>query len=187
VVTSRWCVLTARQVLACWAVVALAAGCAGAPSAAAPAGSPTATGSPAALGPVRGFRVALQREAHVAGSPRGVGRVSWRVHWRLSWAAVPGATRYAVFYGTDEGTDPGPRTVRAERFVVVEVAAGTSRPQRMAAEQRAAILFTSSQLLVSVSARDGGRSGPRSPWFPVGDVPRGGVPIATPGLGRHAG
>jgi hypothetical protein len=136
---------------------------------------------------VRGFRAALQREEHPVDGGRGVDRVSWQVHWRLSWAAVPGATAYAVFYRTDEGGGATARTVRAARSVVVEVAAGTSRRQRMSAEQRAAVLFTSSQLLVSVSARDGRGSGPRSPWFPVGDVPRGGVPIGAADLGRHAG
>jgi hypothetical protein len=46
-----------------------------------------------------------------------------------------------------------------------------------------ALLFTSSQLLVAVAPTGQVRSGARSPWFPVGDVPPDGVPVGTAGLG----
>lgn len=52
-------------------------------------------------------------------------------------------------------------------------------------DREAGLLFTSSQLLVSVTAvgRDGA-AGPASPWFPVGDVPPDGAPIGTAGHGH---
>lgn len=115
--------------------------------------------------------------------PDGAPRVNWEVDWRLSWAEVPGATAYAVYYGTNEGADDRPRAVQSQRTVAVQAAAGTSSRRRLRADQRAALTFTSSQLLVAVAPRAAGRSGPRSPWFPVGDMPADGVPLGTARLG----
>ena len=92
---------------------------------------------------------------------------------------VPEAESYAVYYGTNEGSAASGR----ERLVTVpslqiQAAAGTSPRERLAQDRAAGLLFTSSQLLVSVAAvGSDGQQSPRSPWFPVGDVPADGRPI----------
>ena len=144
-------------------------------------GATSASG--ASLASVNSFRVALDRRERPVRGPGGSARISWEIDWHLSWSAVPGATGYAVYYGTGEGASGQPSTVQARRSLTVQAAAGTSSRGRLGADQRAALLFTSSQLLVAVAPRGAGRSGARSPWFPVGDVPPDGVPVGTARLG----
>jgi len=76
--------------------------------------------------------------------------------------------------------------VRSEPELEVEAAAGTSTAAALPDDRSAALLFTSSQLLVSVSARSTAGEGPRSLWFPVGDVPPTGRPIGSRSLGEHS-
>jgi hypothetical protein len=144
---------------------------------------PATSASIASLAPINSFRVSVERRERPVRSTDGSARVSWQIDWRLSWPAVPGATEYAVYYGTSEGASAQPRTVQAGRSLTVQAAAGTSSRARLRGDQRAALLFTSSQLLVAVAPRGEGTSGVRSPWFPVGDVPPDGVPVGTAGLG----
>ena len=139
----------------------------------------------ASLTPINSFHVSVQCHERLVRGADGSTRISWQVDWRLSWQAVPGASGYAVYYGTSEGASDRPKTVQPERTVTVEAAAGTSTHGRLRADQRAALLFTSSQLLVAVAARGDGRSGQRSAWFPVGDVPLNGVPVGTTRVGSQ--
>lgn len=127
-----------------------------------------------------GYGVALEHEEAQADRAAGA-FVDWRSSWRLTWEPVEGARSYAVHYGTSEGVPGGPPArTEPEPAVEVEAAAGTSPPERLDQDRAAGLLFTSSQLLVSVAAVSAdGTEGPRSPWFPVGDVPPGGVPIGT--------
>jgi len=77
--------------------------------------------------------------------------------------------------------------VQAQTTLAVEAAAGTSARARLEQDREAGLLLTSSQLLVAVAATGAGAAGPRSAWFPVGDVPAGGVPIGTADLGHEEG
>jgi hypothetical protein len=167
--------------------IALAAAC-GVAGAAPPervsAGSGTNARDAAYLPAINSFHVAANRRERLTRGPGGAPRITWEVDWRLSWTEVPGATGYAIFYGTNEGASDRPRAVQTQRTVTVQAAAGTSSRQRLRADQRAALVFTSSKLLVAVAPRAAGRSGPRSPWFPVGDLPPDGVPLGTARLGR---
>ncbi len=132
------------------------------------------------------FRVQLHpTELPVEGSD-GQRMVQWTADWTLTWAPIPGAQDYAVWFGTNEGAGSAPRRTVREPELRLEAAAGTSPPERLAVERDAGLMFTSSQLLVSIAARDSaGRLGPRSPWFPVGDVPAGGRPVGTAAAGQH--
>lgn len=163
----------------------LAAGCSSAPG---PAGAPPAGATPAAssasLPAVAGLRVALEHAEQPAPGAAGAGQTAWRSTWRLSWDPAPGASSYLVRYGTNEG--PGTRhTVLDAPSLAIEAAAGTSPTDRLEKDRRAGLLFTSSQLLVSVAARSGEATGPASLWFPVGDVPAGGQPLGVRDLGEH--
>ena len=173
--------------LALTAALAAAAGCTsgGSPGAAAPVAA-TAP-APAALAPVTGVRVALEHAEEPAPGAAGAGKVAWRSRWTLTWQPVPGATGYGIHYGTSEGTGGEPREVQPGTSLTVEAAAGTSTRARLDQDRRTGLLLASSQLLVAVSARGSGEPGPRSLWFPVGDVPDSGVPIGTAELGHDEG
>lgn len=104
--------------------------------------------------------------------------MAWETAWTLSWGPVAGATSYAIYYGTNEGAGGEPQREVTEPSVRIAAAAGTSPIDRVPQDQAAGLLLTSSQLLVSVAAVGaGGHEGPRSLWFPVGDVPADGEPI----------
>jgi hypothetical protein len=146
--------------------VVLVAGCAG------EAGQPVA--------PVD-FRVNLQNEERPAAGPQGEGQVAWESAWTLTWKPVAGAKAYAVYYGTNEGRGAHePQRVVRGPLLRIQAAAGTSPVERLAQDRAAGLLFTSSQLLVSVAAVDAdGEQSPMSPWFPVGDAPVDGRPIGA--------
>lgn len=154
------------------AAALLIAGCAGEARAEAP-------------GALTGFRVELDDEERPASGPAGAGPVTWESSWTLSWELVPEAESYAVYYGTNEGNSAS----EPERLVTVpslriQAAAGTSPPERLAQDRAAGLLFTSSQLLVSVAAvSSDGQQSSKSPWFPVGDAPADSRPIGTTQLG----
>ena len=157
----------------------------GAAPAAAPAGA-TASGpggsgpaGPADLPAPTGFRVALEHEERPVAGPDGRELVAWESAWVLTWDPVPGAASYAVYFATNEGGGQRPRRTTEEPRLRLQAAAGTSPADRLETDRAAGLLFTSTQLLAAVSARAEGSEGPRSPWFPVGDVPPGGVPLAT--------
>lgn len=172
--------MTWRRVTTAWAVVVLAAGCTS-------DGGASTGGAPASVpGAVAEFRVGVDHTQAPAPGPAGAGKLAWTSAWRLSWTPVPGATSYAVRYGTNEGAGGAPPEVRPEPVLVVEAASGTSPVASLERERKAALLFTSSQLLVSVSARSDAGEGPRSLWFPVGDVPASGRPIGQRSLGEEA-
>lgn len=156
-----------RRSAAFLAAVALSSGCVGADQ-------------PVELVAPSGYVVSLEHEEGPSDGPSGP-VVEWRSAWQLAWEPVDGARSYAVHYGTSEGTAGGPPARSAtEPAVRIEAAAGTSPPERLEQDRAAGLLFTSSQLLVSVAAvGPDGSEGPRSPWFPVGDVPPDGVPIGT--------
>jgi len=169
---------------------ALAVGCTATPTAATPTAATPTAATPTAATPAAtsgslpaptGFLAELEHRE----SPATGGQVAWESRWRLSWAPVAGATGYAVFYGSNEGGGGTPRAVRIEPSLTVQAAAGTSPRERLDQDRRAGLLLTSSQLLVSVSARGAGGQGPRSLWFPVGDVPPDGRPRGSAGLGEH--
>lgn len=165
-----------RRAAACLLLV-LTAGCSsGGEAPAAPSAPPGAVG---------GFRVAVRDAQEAAPGPAGAGKLAWRSSWRLAWEPVPGATSYAVRYGTNEGAGDGEPALQDEPELVVEAAAGTSPRTQVDRDRRAALLFTSSQLLVSVSARSAAGEGPRSLWFPVGDAPATGRPVGSASLGEH--
>lgn len=173
--------------------LALAAGCSAAsvPAASAPA----ATGVPetqetvvtsAGLAAPNGFRVSLDPVETPATGPNGRDLVRWEADWTLTWEPAAGAAEHAVWFGTNEGAPSEPRRTVEEPRLRLTAAAGTSPAGRSAADREAGLLFTSSQLLVSVAARAAdGSLGPRSPWFPVGDVPADGRPIGTAAPGRE--
>ncbi len=139
----------------------------------------------AALADVGPFRVSLENRDSPATGPSSAGQVSWESTWRLSWPPVPGATSYAISYGTNEGRGDSPPTVQAGTSLSIHVAAGTSPGSRLEKDRKAGLLFTSSQLLVSVSARGAKSEGPWSPFFPVGDVPPDGRPRGSAEPGDH--
>lgn len=143
----------------------------------------TSAAVPAAAGD---FRVSVDHTQAPAPGPAGAGKLAWTSTWRLSWTPVPGASSYAVHYGTNEGAGSGQPKVQPETELSVEAAAGTSTVAQLDQQRRAALLLTSSQLLVSVSARSDAGEGPRSAWFPVGDVPASGRPVGSRSLGEAA-
>ena len=147
--------------------------------------SSAAAATAAALAEVGPFRVSLENRDSPATGLGSAGQVSWESSWRLSWPPVPGATSYAISYGTNEGSGEAPPTTQTATFVSVQVAAGTSPRDRLDKDRKAGVLFTSSQLLVSVSARGANSEGPWSPWFPVGDVPPDGRPRGSAKVGDH--
>ena len=168
-----------RRVATACLVVLLAAACTsdgGASEGGAPAAVPAAPGD---------FRVSVDHSQAPAPGPAGAGKLAWTSSWRLSWTPVPGATSYAVRYGTNEGAASGKPTVQPGTELSVEAAAGTSTVAQLDQQRRAALLLTSSQLLVSVSARSDAGESPRSLWLPVGDVPASGRPIGSRSLGEH--
>lgn len=160
------------------AAVLLATGCSSA------GGTGAATAAP---GEVAGFRVVVDDEQEPAPGPAGGGQLAWESTWQLSWDPVPAVSSYAVYYATNEGRAAGEPATQREPVLRLQAAAGTSPEADVERARRAALLFTSSQLLVSVSARTAAGEGPRSPWFAVGDAPASGVPIGTvagePGAG----
>ena len=169
-------------------MVAGCAGCGGVNGEPAPASGSTSASTSASsgtLGTPTGFLVTLEHDEQPAAGPEGTDQVAWESAWILTWAPVPGADSYAVYYGTTEGgggQEPE-RTTQAPTLRI-EAAAGTSPSQRLAQDREAGLLFTSSQLLVSVAGvGPNGQQSPRSPWFAVGDAPADGRPIGTIVLG----
>ncbi len=151
-----------------------------------PSGTSSAPAAPVlTLAEVGPFRVLLENRDSPATGPGSAGQVSWESSWRLSWPPVPGATSYAISYGTNEGAGEARPTTQSATFVRVQVAAGTSPRARLDKDRKAGLLFTSSQLLVSVSARGANSEGPSSLWFPVGDVPPDGIPRGSAKVGDH--
>jgi hypothetical protein len=148
-----------------------------APTAAPPAGTGAAGegAGEAALPAPAGFRVAVEHSE----TPLSGGLVSWESRWVLTWEPVAGADEYPVYFATSEGGGSRPRRTTDEPRLALQAAAGTSPHERLEQDRAVGLLFTSSQLLVAVSARSGEQEGPRSPWFPVGDVPAGGVPLPS--------
>ena len=177
-------------------VLALATGCSG-PAASTPVASSAPASAPSSasaqavatdeLSVPTGFRVRLEpSETPVDGSD-GQRLVEWEVDWVLGWTPTPGAQDYAVWFGTSEGAGNTPKRYVREPELRLTAATGTSPRQRLAQDRDAGLLFTSSQLLVSIAGRDAdGRLGPRSPWFPVGDAPADGRPVGTAVSGHHA-
>lgn len=98
------------------------------------------------------------------------GSVDWSTSWRLTWEPVADATGYAVYFGTSEGQPSGPpQRVETSPEVVVQAAAGSSPPDRIDADRRAALAMTAAQLTVAIAPVGAdGSQGPRSPWFAVG-------------------
>ena len=140
------------------------------------------------------LRVATVDSRREGTGPAGAAVVTWSVDWELSWAPVAGASSYAVRYASAEGVPRGsnPDATTTATTVRVTAAAGSSTPERYDTERAAGLLFTSSQLLVSVAAVAGdGTSGPATGWIPVGDVPADGRPLTTTphdhGPGRQDG
>jgi hypothetical protein len=169
----------------------LAAGCSTAPAASTPAvAAPSDVAVVATadeLTAPTGFRVSLDPVEVPATAADGRDLVQWEVDWTLTWEPVAGAAEHAVWFGTNEGAPSEPRRSVDEPELRLTAAAGTSPAARLAADREAGLLFTSSQLLVSVAARAAdGRLGPRSPWYPVGDAPADGRPVGTaaPGHGH---
>ena len=121
-----------------------------------------------------------------ASGPAGAGQVAWESSWTLSWELVPEAESYAVYYGTNEGNAGSePERLVTVPSLQIQAAAGTSPRERLAQDRAAGLLFTSSQLLVSVAAiGSDGQQSPRSPWFAVGEAPADGRPIgiSRPGV-----
>ena len=154
-------------------------------SQAAPVPASAVAGTGGELLAVQGLEVRLDHRERPAPGPNGAGKVEWDSSWTLSWEPVPGASGYDVFYGTNEGADEEPDEVRDEPSVTVQTAAGTSAQAALEDERRASLLLASSQLLVSVQPRGQSGTGPRSPWFPVGDVPADGRPLGTQVLAGH--
>ncbi len=173
-------------------VLALGTGCSG-PAASTPVASSapsTAPAQPAATDelPVpTGFRVRLEpSEAPVNGS-EGHRLVEWEVDWALGWTPTPGAQDYAVWFGTNEGAGSTPKRYVRQPELRLTAATGTSTRERLPQDREAGLLFTSSQLLVSIAGRDAdGRLGPRTAWFPVGDAPTDGRPVGTAVSGHGA-
>lgn len=161
------------------------------PAASSPAAPPAgASGTAAptgvtALAAATGFRVSLDQREGPAPGPNGAGKVSWESTWRLTWTPVPGATSYAIFYGTNEGTGEQPRDMQDSTALIVQAAAGTSPRSRLQQDREAGLLFTASQLLVAVRPQGAAGPGPRSLWFPVGEVPANGQPRGTAEIGDH--
>ena len=173
---------------------ALTAGCtsAGSTPSAPPASTPAAAAALAAPAPPVAaaapaqapgdLRVATVETDESGTGPDGAPVVRWSVDWELRWSPVPGAVSYAVRYASAEGVPAGsaPERTTGGTSLRVTAAAGTSPPERHAAERDAGLLFTSSQLLVSVSGVGAdGTEGPATGWIPVGDVPPDGRPLTT--------
>jgi hypothetical protein len=175
--------------------LALVTGCTGATSSpVAPAAAPTGTAptgaAPTGVAPTgtapmgagagvvalpapAGFRVSVEHSE----TPLSGGLVSWESRWVLTWEPVAGAEEYPVYFATSEGGGSRSRRATDEPRLALQAAAGTSPRERLEQDRAAGLLFTSSQLLVALSARSGEQEGARSPWFPVGDVPVGGIPL----------
>ena len=127
-----------------------------------------------------GYQVQLGHSEKKVAAATGP-QISWRTTWRLTWQPVAGAARYAVHYGTSEGKPNGPPDrIEPGPELSIEAAAGTSPAERLDQDRAAALAMTAAQLMVAVAplAADG-TEGPRSSWFPVGDVPPSGVPIGA--------
>jgi hypothetical protein len=98
--------------------------------------------------------------------------VQWRSSWRLRWNAAPGARGYLIYVGTSEGDSSKPK-LRSEPRYGIEVANGVNARSRIRELRAEQLAFTAAQLTVSVAARyDGGKVGPRSAPFAVGEPVR---------------
>ena len=132
-----------------------------------------------------GFGVSLDHTQSPAPGPNGAGKVSWRSSWALSWEPVPGASSYAVYYATNEGAGDRAPEIQTGTTLTIDASAGTSPTARVEQDRSAGLLFTASQLLVSVAAQTDAGPGPRSLWFPVGEAPPDGRPLGTAKVGDH--
>jgi hypothetical protein len=171
-------------------VAVLTAGCSTAPA----ANAPTVAAPPAQavaatadeLTAPTGFRVRLDPVEVPLTAADGRRLVQWEADWTIAWEPVAGAAEHAVWFGTNEGAPHEPRRSVEEPELRLTAAAGTSPTSRVAFDRETGLLFTSSQLLVSVAARAAdGTLGPRSPWYPVGDVPADGRPVGTAAPGHE--
>jgi hypothetical protein len=166
----------------------LATGCSAASAPAVTAAPPaeTVAATSAGLDAPSGFRVSLDPVEVPTTGPDGRDLVTWEADWTLTWEPPAGAVQHAVWFGTNEGAPSEPRRWIDEPELRLTAATGTSAPDGLAADREVGLLFTSSQLLVSVAARAAdGSLGPRSPWFPVGDVPADGRPVGTAAPGHE--
>ena len=172
----------------------LTAGCSTAPAPSAPAAAaPLPVGATQAVAATAdeltaptGFRVHLDPEEVPTTAADGRKLVQWEVDWTLTWEPVAGADGHAVWFGTNEGAPHDPRRSVDEPELRLTAATGTSPAARVEQDREAGLLFTSSQLLVSVAARAAdGTLGPRSPWYPVGDAPADGRPVGTASAGHE--
>jgi hypothetical protein len=113
-----------------------------------------------------GFRVTFDHTARPSGS-----LVRWRTRWVLRWRPVTGATSYVVQTATSEGATGRSHEVGVPRFTL-EVAAGTSRPERVERDRATQLAFTAATLRVRVAARAGpDRFSAPGPWLAVGEAP----------------
>ncbi len=150
--------------------------------------SATAARPVAASAAPTGFRVRLEPSEVPTSGPDGRTLVAWQTVWALTWEPSADATGYGVWFGTNEGAGSQPRRSVDAPELRLTAANGTSPPERLEQDREAGLLFTSSQLLVSVAARTAdGSYGARSPWFPVGDAPADGRPIGTAAPGHDGG
>ena len=166
----------------------LTVGCSSTAEPAAPARTAAAADRPveASAAPT-GFQVRLEPSETPTSGPDGGALVAWETAWTLTWEPSADAEEYGVWFGTNEGAGDEPRRSVAAPELRLTAATGTSPPARLEQDRRAGLLFTSSQLLVSVAARTAdGTYGERSPWFPVGDAPADGRPIGTAAPGHDA-
>lgn len=166
----------------------LTVGCSSAAEPAAPARTSSAADRSvgASVAPT-GFRVRLEPSETPTSGPDGRPLVAWETAWVLTWEPSADAASYGVWFGTNEGAADEPRRTVGTPALRLTAATGTSPAARLDQDREAGLLFTSSQLLVSVAARTaGGTYGERSPWFPVGDTPSDGRPIGTAAPGHDA-
>ena len=172
------------------ALVIMTVGCSSTAEPAAPARTAAAADRQAEAGPAAaptGFRVRLEPSETPTAGPDGRALVAWETAWTLTWEPSADVEEYGVWFGTNEGAGAAPRRSVEAPELRLTAATGTSPAERLEQDRRAGLLFTSSQLLVSVAARTAdGAYGERSPWFPVGDVPADGRPIGTAAPGHDA-
>ncbi len=96
-----------------------------------------------------------------ASPPSAAGEVSWRTFWVLCWDAYAGADRFETRTLTGEGASPR-LTVRRDRCLRIEAAAGASPPA--AVDRERALLLASQQGQLAVQVRAVLAGGHRSEW-----------------------
>ncbi len=147
----------------------------------APAGGPGAGALPTLPAP-EDFQVRL---AH-SEQPRRADILDWRTRWVLEWRPVAGASGYEIHFATSEGPSARVRRVQEPR-VALEVAAGSSRRSRLDEDRSLQLALSAAALQVQVVAlgADGTTEGASSAWFPVGEVPPGGIPMGGTAEEHH--